>query len=89
VETIDGRVIRVEIPPGVQHDGIIRVPGEGVRTRDRSGDLVLRVRIRPPEGITARERALYRRLLRIEEEHAERKGGLVARYLSKIGNRGR
>jgi molecular chaperone DnaJ len=85
VETFDGRVLRVEIPPGVQHDGTVRVAGEGVRIRDRCGDLVVRIRITTPEKTTAGERDLYRRLIRIEEERElGRNRGLISKYLSKI-----
>jgi molecular chaperone DnaJ len=85
VETIDGRVIRVEIPHGMQHDSTIRVGGEGVKLHDRAGDLVVRVKIDTPEKITADERDLYRRLLRIEEgREATKKKGLISRYFAKM-----
>jgi molecular chaperone DnaJ len=90
VETIDGRVIRVEIPPGIQHDAAVRVVGEGVKMRDRSGDLVVRVKIDTPEKTTAEERHLYQRLLRIEEgREATKKKGLISRYFAKIRDTGR
>jgi molecular chaperone DnaJ len=85
VETFDGRVLRVEIPPGVQHDMTVRVAREGVRLQDRCGDLVVRIRVTTPEKTTAGERDLYRRLIRIEEERERgRNRGLIPRYLSKI-----
>ncbi|HMA04974.1 MAG TPA: J domain-containing protein [Methanomicrobiales archaeon] len=89
LETLDGRMIRVEIPSGTQHDGTVRIQGEGMRISGRAGDLVVRVRIRLPEKATARERRLYGRLLRIEKEQADAKTGLVVRYLSKVRNRGK
>jgi len=89
VETVDGRTLRVEIPPGVQPDGIIRVPGEGVTTRERRGNLIIRVGIRPPETVSDREKALYVKLFRIGEERAGGKDGRVARYVSRIRDRGR
>jgi molecular chaperone DnaJ len=90
VETIDGRVIRVEIPPGIQHDAAVRVVGEGVKMRDRSGDLVVRVKIDTPEKTTAEERHLYQRLLRIEEgREATKKKGLISRYFEKMKDGGR
>ena len=90
VETIDGRVIRVEIPPGIQHDAAVRVGGEGVKMRDRSGDLVARVKIDTPGKTTAEERDLYRRLLRIEEGREEmEKKGLISRYFGKRRDAGR
>ncbi|MDD1664872.1 MAG: DnaJ domain-containing protein [Methanomicrobiales archaeon] len=90
VETIDGRVIRVEIPPGIQQDAAVRVVGEGVKMRARSGDLVARVKIDTPEKATAEERHLYQRLLRIEEgREATKKKGLISRYFAKMKDTGR
>ena len=90
VETIDGRMIRVEIPPGIQHDAAVRVGGEGVKMRDRSGDLVVRVKIDIPGKTTAEERDLYQRLLRIEEGREEmRKKGLISRYFARMREAGR
>jgi len=90
VETIDGRVTRVEIPHGMQHDSTVRVRGEGVKLHDRAGDLVVRVKIDTPEKITADERDLYRRLLRIEEGREEtKKKGLITRYFAKMRDAGR
>ena len=88
VETVDGRSLRVEIPPGVQHDTAVRVPGEGVKARDRAGDLVLRIRIDSPGEITAEERELYRKILRIEERKEEKKG-IISGYLSRLKGAGR
>jgi molecular chaperone DnaJ len=84
METIDGRAIRVEIPPGIQHDAGVRVAGEGVKVRDRSGDLVVRVKIDTPGKTTAEERDLYRKILRIEEgREAVKKKGLISRYFKR------
>ena len=59
-----------------------------MKTRDRCGDLVLRIRIEPPQGITAEEQDLYRRILRIEERRDGMKEGMLERYISKIRRRG-
>jgi len=88
VVTIRRNTVRVDIPAGVRHDAVVRVPGEGVKTRDRCGDLVLRIRIEPPQGITAEEQDLYRRILRIEERRDGMKQGMLERYISKIRRRG-
>jgi molecular chaperone DnaJ len=85
IGTIGGKVLRVEIPPGIQHGAPVRVKGGGVKTRERCGDLILRIWIVSPEKITAEERNLYRQLLRIEDRKEEPgKGGVISRYLSKI-----
>jgi molecular chaperone DnaJ len=87
VVTIRGKPVRVDIPPGVQQGAGVRVPGEGVKTRDRCGDLVLRIRIEIPEGITAEEQDLYRRILRIEQRREGLKTGVLDRYVSRIKGR--
>jgi DnaJ-class molecular chaperone len=90
VGTIRGRLLRIEIPPGIQHDAPVRVSGEGVKTREGCGDLILRMKIVSPEKTTAEERDLYRQILRIEEGREElRKKGLLSRYFAKIRDPGR
>lgn len=84
IEMIDGRVIQVAIPAGVQHGAPVRVRGGGVKTREGCGDLIVRIRIDSPEKTTAAERDLYRKLLRIEEaREGLKKGGLLSRYFSR------
>jgi DnaJ-class molecular chaperone len=90
VETIEGKLLRIEIPPGIQHDAPVRVDGEGVKTRGGCGDLILRIKILSPEKTTAEERDLYRQILRIEEGKEElRKKGVLSRYFSKIRDPGK
>ncbi|HTY53016.1 MAG TPA: J domain-containing protein [Methanomicrobiales archaeon] len=90
VPTVGGKAIRVDIPPGVRDNAVVRVKGEGVRVRDRSGDLLVRVRIDTPEKTTAEERELYRRLLKIEEEReGTRRKGILSRYFTKKEGRER
>jgi DnaJ-class molecular chaperone len=86
--TTQGSPVRVEIPPGVQHDAPVRVRGGGVKTRDRTGDLVIRIRIDTPEGITAGEQDLYRRILRIEEKRDGTERRFLGRYIPKFRGRG-
>jgi molecular chaperone DnaJ len=89
VGTIRGGTVRADIPPGVQHDAVVRVRGEGVKVQDRCGDLLIRVQIDTPGGITAEEQELYRRILRIEERREGMKGGVLSRYISRIRGAGR
>lgn len=88
VMTLHGHSVPVEVPPGVQNDAALRVAGEGVKTGEGCGDLILRIRIDTPEGITAEEQDLYRRILRIEARRDGAKSGFIERYLSKIRGRG-
>ena len=88
IMTIRGSPVRVEVPPGMQHDAPVRVRGEGVKTRDRCGDLVVRIRIDTPSGITAGEQDLYRRILRIEERRTGVKERFLEKYIPKFRGRG-
>ncbi|HXW98985.1 MAG TPA: DnaJ C-terminal domain-containing protein, partial [Methanomicrobiales archaeon] len=88
--TIDGRTVRVGIPAGVQHEAAVRVTGEGVKTRERCGDLVARIQIDTPSHVTGEEQALYRQILRIEERREEaKKAGILSRALSRMRDAGR
>jgi molecular chaperone DnaJ len=89
VVTLRGNTVQVMVPPGVQHGDLVRVRGEGVKVGDRSGDLVLRILIDTPEGITAEEQDLYRRILRIEERREGTKAGVLSRCMSRIRGAGR
>jgi molecular chaperone DnaJ len=90
IATIDGRAIRVEIPPGVQHGATVRIGGGGVKSRDRCGDMVVRIQVETPGTIPARERDLYRRIARLEEEREGKRGkGILSRYFSGTRDAGR
>ncbi len=53
-----GRRIEVAIPPGVREGSRVRVSGEGRKGRGQSGDLYLRVRLKPHPQFTRQEDAL-------------------------------
>lgn len=54
----------VTIPPGTQPDEVLRLRGKGLPEfgGGRRGDLYLRIRVRLPERLSAKERALYEQL---------------------------
>ncbi|MBI4756544.1 MAG: DnaJ domain-containing protein [Betaproteobacteria bacterium] len=68
VPTLDGPVA-VTVPHGTQPDAVLRLRGRGLpRPGDgRHGDLLLRLRVRVPEKLTAEERSLYERLRQLAE----------------------
>ena len=74
IETIDKRQIEVKVPPGVQSGTSLRVSGEGVKRRGHPGDLMVRIRIVTPRGVSAEEKELYEKLLEIEGSGKNRKG---------------
>jgi molecular chaperone DnaJ len=62
VPTLHGNV-EVTIPPGTQPDAVLRLRGKGLpQFGDGRGDLNLRIRVRVPEKVSAKERALYEQL---------------------------
>jgi len=64
VPTLSGPV-KLSIPPGTQGGRTFRLKGKGMpdlRNPDRYGDLLVKVRIRVPEKLSADEQALYRQL---------------------------
>lgn len=74
VQTIDGRTVVLNVPPGVQHNTGLKIPGEGVRWQTKPGDMLVRVRIVVPNRLTDEERELYLRLLEIEGHKPSAKG---------------
>jgi len=74
IETIDKRHIEVKIPPGIQFNTALRIPGEGIRRRGYPGDLMVRVRIMTPKSVSAEEKELYNRILDLESKGNPKKG---------------
>ncbi|OPY36893.1 MAG: chaperone protein DnaJ [Methanoregula sp. PtaU1.Bin051] len=74
IETIDKRHIEVKVPPGVQYNTSLRIPGEGIKRRGHPGDLMVRVRIITPRSVSAEERELYQKILEHERKGNGKKG---------------
>lgn len=64
--TLDGWV-KMTIPPGVRSGQRLRLAGKGYLTSDgRRGDQLVEIQIVAPKKLTAQERELYEKLLRLE-----------------------
>ena len=74
IETIDKRHIEVKVPPGVQFNTALRIPGEGIRRRGSPGDLMVRVRIVTPRSPGPDEKELYGKILEIAGNANGKKG---------------
>lgn len=74
IETIDKRRIDLKIPPGIQYNTALRIPGEGIKRRGHPGDLMVRVRIITPKSIKNEEKDLYTRILELEGKSIGKKG---------------
>ena len=62
VDTLDGKIL-IKIPPGIQTDNKIRVPGKGYIDRNGlRGDLYIKIRIVNPKILTPEVRKLYEKL---------------------------
>ena len=69
VPTLD-KSIKVKVPPGTQHEEILRLRGKGLprfQSADR-GDLKIRIQIDIPEKISDEERKLYEQLRQLGKE---------------------
>lgn len=69
VPTLGGRAL-VEIPKGIQAGKVLRLRGKGITgyRSQRPGDELIRVEIRVPERLSAKEKELYEELRRLEGE---------------------
>lgn len=84
VETIDHRHVNLKIPPGIQYNTALKIPGEGVKRRGKPGDLLVRVRITVPKHASAEEKELYEKILEIEGKMApESKKGFFSGFMGK------
>lgn len=63
--------IKVTVPPGTQHDEILRLRGKGLPRMydDGNGDLKIRLHINIPDKISSEERALYEQLRQLKNSH--------------------
>jgi molecular chaperone DnaJ len=82
IETIDKRHIELKIPAGVQYNTALKIAGEGVKRRGKPGDLLVRVRIATPKGISGEEKELYQKLAELEGRNAG-KSGFFSGFMGK------
>jgi molecular chaperone DnaJ len=82
IETIDKRHIDLVVPAGVQFNTALKIPGEGVKRRGKPGDLLVRVRIVTPKGVSREEKELYEKLAELEHKRGE-KGGFFSGFMGK------
>lgn len=56
VETIEGKKIKLKIPPGSDSGKILRIPGMGIRKNNgQTGDLLVRIQIEVPKNLTEKQ----------------------------------
>jgi molecular chaperone DnaJ len=69
VSTLDGKTIKVRIPPGIQGGKMIRIRNEGVPSGVRRGDLYIKLIVKIPEKLSKRGKELLEELSAIEGEN--------------------
>ncbi|MBK8480112.1 MAG: J domain-containing protein [Proteobacteria bacterium] len=70
VPTLEGEV-RLRVPPGSQSGEVLRLAGRGMpRSSGGRGDLLVRVQVETPVGLTEPQVALWTRLARAAEDRA-------------------
>ena len=70
VQTLEGRTLRLKIPPTTQSGQVLRLKGHGMPSAgkpDERGDLYATIEVRLPRSLTAEQRALYEALARLED----------------------
>jgi molecular chaperone DnaJ len=71
VPTLRGTTLALRIPPETQNGRVIRLGGQGMPhlgNPDQKGDLLVKVEVQLPQGLTDQERNLYTELQRIYNE---------------------
>ena len=71
VPSIDGKHLRLKVPPTTQNGQVLRLKGHGmpaVRRQDDRGDLYATVDVRLPRSLTPEQTDLYEALKRLEED---------------------
>ncbi|WP_010254812.1 molecular chaperone DnaJ [Treponema primitia] len=68
VSTLDGKTIKVKIPPGIQNGKLLRIRDEGVPAGGRRGNLYIKVIVQIPAKLSKRGRELMEELAKVEGE---------------------
>jgi molecular chaperone DnaJ len=69
VSTLDGKTLKVKVPPGTQNGKRLRIRAEGVPSGSYRGDLYIILIVRIPEKLSRRGKELLEELSRTEGEN--------------------
>ncbi|MDR1901915.1 MAG: molecular chaperone DnaJ [Treponema sp.] len=69
VTTLDGKTIKVKIPPAIQNGKMLRIRDEGVPAGGRRGNLYIKLMVQIPAKLSKRGRELMEELARTEGEN--------------------
>lgn len=60
VKTLDGKKVLIKIPPGTASGKRFRVRGQGIQKAEKSGDLIVEVKIETPEKLSEEQERMMR-----------------------------
>jgi molecular chaperone DnaJ len=72
VPTLDGKTVRLRVPPGTRSGRTFRVKGRGVQTKKTTGDLLVTVEVAVPQKLTAEQRKAVEQLARASDGQSPR-----------------
>jgi len=70
VSTLEGKSIKVKIPPGIQNGKLLRIRDEGVPVSGRRGNLYIKMIVQIPAKLSKRGKELMEELARVEGENS-------------------
>jgi molecular chaperone DnaJ len=70
VSTLDGKNIKVKVPPGIQNGKMLRIRDEGVPVSGRRGNLYIKLMVQIPSKLSRRGRELMEELAKVEGENS-------------------
>jgi len=70
VITLEGKSIKVKIPPGIQNGKLLRIRDEGVPASGRRGNLYIKMIVQIPAKLSKRGKELMEELSRVEGENS-------------------
>lgn len=62
LKTLEGNVVEVKIPEGINHGDLLRVKGKGVPSTRGRGDIILRIQIQMPKKVSKTSKELINKL---------------------------
>jgi len=64
LKTLEGNIVEVKIPEGINHNELLRVRGKGVPSSRGRGDIILRIQIKMPTKLSRKSKEIIEELKR-------------------------
>jgi molecular chaperone DnaJ len=62
LKTLEGNIVEIKIPEGINHNELLRVRGKGVPSSRGRGDIILRIQIKMPTKLSRRTKEIIEEL---------------------------